>query len=84
MMRGDKGEEFRVMFLSRFCSASVVIRFVFIYIVYYIVSVVILLSIYIIYYLVSVVILFVSEDFRRGGEQQDILCVIIYVTWEFC
>ena len=25
MMRGDKGEEFRVMFLSRFCSASVVI-----------------------------------------------------------
>ena len=69
MMRGDKGEEFRVMFLSRFCSASVVIRFVYIYIIYY---------------LVSVVILFVSKDFRRGGEQQDILCVIILVTWEFC
>ena len=33
MMRGDKGEEFRVMFLSRFCSASVVIRFVYIYII---------------------------------------------------
>ena len=56
------------MFLSRFCSASVVILFV------YILS----------KYLVSVVILFVSKDFRRGGVQQDILCVIIYVTWEFC
>ena len=33
MMRGDKGEEFRVMFLSRFCSASVVIRFVYIHII---------------------------------------------------